>query len=137
MMSRPAPWSALLASACLLLLPVRAGAAEGSLEVPSGATVHFFGDSITRGWGFGKYDDPARDEPTRTINDAIRDEGAARKLSVIDMNRAMDRLQDSLMAQGWGSSCHKDGVHPNVFGNLMMAFVMLRAMGADISGWKL
>jgi hypothetical protein len=36
-----------------------AGAAPGALDIPAGATVHFFGDSIFKGWGFGKYDEPS------------------------------------------------------------------------------
>jgi hypothetical protein len=244
------PRSILLATASLALFLPPSRAAEGGLDVPAGATVHFIGDSIFRGWGFGKYDDPsplcriedicrllaaenlaappriawqyprpgenfdygkepgllikariaegqigpddwivyedagphgssyevyrkklagiaeaaagarrrlifmtmfdynssypesgyddpAKDVPSKTINDAIRDEGAARQVPVIDMNRAMDRLQGYLKEQGWGSTCHKDGVHPNVFGNLMTACMLLRSLGADLSGWKL
>src|SRR5262249_31143346 len=36
-----------------------ASAAPGALDISAGATVHFFGDSIFKGWGFGKYDDPS------------------------------------------------------------------------------
>jgi hypothetical protein len=68
---------------------------------------------------------------------AIRDEAQARGVTVIDMNRAMDRVQASLKERGWGSTCHKDGVHPNVFGNLVMALVLLRFLGADLAHWRL
>src|SRR4051794_32097565 len=30
-----------------------------ALRVPAGATVHFLGDSIFKGWGFGQYDHPS------------------------------------------------------------------------------
>ena len=30
-----------------------------ALDVPPGATVHLIGDSIVKGWGFGKYDHPS------------------------------------------------------------------------------
>jgi hypothetical protein len=84
-----------------------------------------------------RYDDPTRDVPSRSINDAIRDEAAAQRVALIDMDRHMDQLQAHLKEQGWGSTCHRDGIHPNVFGNLMMALVLLRALGADVAGWKL
>jgi hypothetical protein len=228
-----------------------AGAAPEALDLPAGATVHFFGDSIFKGWGFGKYDEPSplcriqdictllardnltapprisrlapravedgkrygeepgalvkarigegeigpddwivyedagphgasyhdyrrklagicqaaaganrrvilmtmfdyrpsipdsaydaptRDVPGRSINDAIRDEAAAQRVACLDMNGFMDRLQEALQGQGWGSTCHRDGIHPNVFGNLLMAFVLLRALGAEVADWKL
>src|SRR5207244_8732763 len=59
------------------------------------------------------------------------------RVAYIDMNRFMDLLQESLKSQGWGSTCHRDGIHPNVFGNLLMALVLLRALGADVTDWKL
>ena len=77
------------------------------------------------------YDAPTRDRPDKSTNEAIRDEAQAQGVTVIDMNRAMDRVQAALHKRGWGSTCHKDGVHPNVFGNLVMALVLLRFMGAD------
>jgi hypothetical protein len=83
------------------------------------------------------YDAPTSDVPARSINDAIRDEAVAQRVGTVDMNRFMDQLQEFLKSEGWGSTCHRDGIHPNVFGNLLMAFVLLRAMGADISDWKL
>jgi hypothetical protein len=83
------------------------------------------------------YDAPTRDVPARSINDAIRDEAAAQGVGYVDMNRFMDHLQQFLKSEGWGSTCHRDGIHPNVFGNLLMAFVLLRALGAEIGDWKI
>jgi hypothetical protein len=79
-----------------------------------------------------EYDAPTGDEPTRSIYDAIRDEAAAQRASCVDMNLFMDRLQAKLEERGWGSTCHRDGIHPNVFGNLLMAMVLLRALGAEV-----
>src|SRR5262249_35021753 len=55
------------------------------------------------------YDAPTRDEPAKSINDAIRDEAAAQRVAHVDMNHFMDRLQARLESLGWGSPCHRDG----------------------------
>jgi hypothetical protein len=83
------------------------------------------------------FDAPTSDEPTKSINDAIREEATAQGLSLIDMNKGMDDLRAYMLKNGFGSPVHGDGIHPNVFGNLMMAFVELRALGADLDSWKL
>lgn len=83
------------------------------------------------------YDAPTKDVPGKSINDAIRDEAEAQGVGCIDMDGCMDRLQEALKARGWGSTCHRDGIHPNVFGNTLMALVVLRALGADVGTWKL
>ncbi|MFM8496696.1 MAG: hypothetical protein ACKOEM_14445 [Planctomycetia bacterium] len=84
-----------------------------------------------------EYDAPTKDEPAKSINDAIRDEAAARGLTVIDMNRAMDRLQQELQRTCGGSTCFPDGIHPNVFGNLLMALVIVKSLGGDVGEWRL
>src|SRR5262245_31024464 len=59
-----------LAATCLALLPPRGTHADDDVRgIPAGATVHFLGDSIFKGWGFGKYDDPS---PLCRIQDVCR-----------------------------------------------------------------
>jgi hypothetical protein len=84
-----------------------------------------------------RFDAPTNDEPTKTINDAIRDEAAAQGLSLIDMNQGMDDMRAYMVNNGIGSPMFSDGIHPNVFGNIFMAFVQLRALGANVSTWDL
>lgn len=83
------------------------------------------------------YDTPTTDQPTKTINDAIRDEAALRGVPVIDMNTCMDRLQAYVTLHHSGSTCFPDGIHPNVFGNLLMSLSIMRTLGADVSSWNL
>jgi hypothetical protein len=73
----------------------------------------------------------------RTANDAIRDEASELGIRVIDMNRIMDAANEYLKEKGWGRPVGPDGVHPNVYGNYVMALAILGTLGADIANWKL
>jgi hypothetical protein len=73
----------------------------------------------------------------RTGNDAIRDEAAELGIRVIDMNRIMDAANAYLEQKGWGRAVGPDGIHPNVFGNFVMALAILGELGADIESWTL
>ena len=70
-------------------------------------------------------------------NDAIRDEAAALGVRVIDLNRIMDRAEQYIEAQQWGRLVGPDGIHPNVYGNFVMALALLESFGADLARWKL
>jgi hypothetical protein len=83
-----------------------------------------------------KWDAPL-DMAGRTGNDAIRDEAAELGIRVIDMNRIMDDVNEYLGQKGWGRPVGPDGIHPNVYGNFVMALAILGELGADIGGWKL
>jgi hypothetical protein len=86
---------------------------------------------------YNMYDRLTDDVPVKTINDAFRDEGVVRGNRVIDMNACMDGYHDYLLANGWGSPVLPDGVHPNVFGNTLMAFRILRSLGYNIDTWDI
>jgi hypothetical protein len=73
----------------------------------------------------------------RTGNDAIRDEAEELGIRVIDMNRIMDAVHEYLQQKGWGRSVGPDGIHPNVYGNYVMALAILGTLGADVAHWKL
>jgi hypothetical protein len=73
----------------------------------------------------------------RTANDAIRDEGAELGIRVIDMNRIMDAAHEYLTQKGWGRTVGPDGIHPNVYGNYVMALAILGTLGGDLAPWKL
>ena len=96
-------------------------------------------DYAAGGATFNQYDRPTDDVPVKTINDAIRDAGVALGNEVIDMNAMMDGYRAYLTGNGWGSPVFYDdgGVHPNVYGNAMMAFRLLRTMGYDIDDWDI
>ena len=81
--------------------------------------------------------DALLDDGLHTGNDAIRDEAAALGVQVIDMNRIMDRAQEYVAAGGWGRVVGPDGIHPNIYGNFVMALAILESLGADIAHWKL
>ena len=96
-------------------------------------------DYASGGATFNQYDRLTNDVPVKTINDAIRDAGVALGNEVIDMNAMMDGYRAYLIGNGWGSPVFYDdgGVHPNVYGNTMMAFRLLRTMGYDIDTWDI
>ncbi len=77
------------------------------------------------------------DDGVHTGNDAVRDEAAALGVTLIDMNRIMDRAQEHVAAQGWGRVVGPDGIHPNVYGNIVMVLAIIDSLGADIARWKL
>jgi lysophospholipase L1-like esterase len=64
-------------------------------------------------------------------NDFLRKIAKARKLPLADLNAAMLEEQKALATAGKNRSLTTDGVHMNVFGNLMMARGVLRAIGLD------
>ena len=104
----------------------------------AGLKVHFMTMfDYNPGLAFSTYDTPTTDVASKTINDAIRDEAIAQKIEVIDMNRAMDQLQEHLSSAGYGSTCFPDGIHPNVFGNWLMTCVLIRTLDANTTSWKL
>ncbi len=76
------------------------------------------------------------DDGKHTANDAIRDEAASLGVRVIDMRRIMNQAHQYLQARGWGRTVGPDGIHPNIFGNTVMAFAILGALGADLGRWK-
>ncbi|MEO6244455.1 MAG: hypothetical protein ABIQ12_03385 [Opitutaceae bacterium] len=81
--------------------------------------------------------DAPLDDGVHTGNDAIRDEAAALGVRVIDMNRIMDRAHEYVAGAGWGRMVGPDGIHPNVYGNFVMALAILESLGADIAHWRL
>jgi hypothetical protein len=81
--------------------------------------------------------DAPLDDGVHSGNDAIRDEAAALGVSVIDMNAVMDAANAHVTAGGWGRLVGPDGIHPNVYGNYVMALAVLGALGADIGQWKI
>jgi len=76
------------------------------------------------------------DDGKHSANDAIRDEASELGVRVIDMRRIMDRAHQYVQAKGWGRMVGPDGIHPNIYGNAVMAFAILGAMGADIGFWR-
>ena len=86
--------------------------------------------------GWCAWDAPL-DDGVHTGNDAIRDEAEALGIEWIDMNRIMDRAQEHVQARGWGRLVGPDGIHPNVYGNFVMALAIAQSLGADVSKWKL
>jgi hypothetical protein len=81
--------------------------------------------------------DKPLDVGRRTANDAIRDEASELGIRVIDMNRIMDAAHEYLQQKGWGRPVGPDGIHPNVYGNYVMALAILGTLGADLAHWKL
>ncbi len=81
--------------------------------------------------------DAVLDDGKHSGNDAIRDEARALGIRVIDMNAIMDAANAYLSERGWGRAVGPDGIHPNVYGNWVMALAILREVGADIARWKL
>lgn len=81
--------------------------------------------------------DAPLDDGVRSGNDAIRDEAAALGVRVIDLNRIMDRAEEYIERQKWGRLVGRDGIHPNIYGNFVMALAILESLGADIARWKL
>ena len=73
----------------------------------------------------------------RTGNDAIRDEAAELGVRVIDMNQIMDSANEYLGQKGWGRPVGPDGIHPNVYGNFVMALAILGGLGADVAALTL
>jgi hypothetical protein len=83
-----------------------------------------------------RWDEPL-DMLTKTGNDAIRDEAEELGIRVIDMNRIMDAANEYLQQKGWGRPVGPDGIHPNIYGNYVMALAILGTLGGDIAHWKL
>ncbi|MBL9216268.1 MAG: SMP-30/gluconolactonase/LRE family protein [Opitutaceae bacterium] len=81
--------------------------------------------------------DAPLDDGVHSGNDSIRDEAAAQGARVVDLNRIMDRAHDHVTAAGWGRMVGPDGIHPNVYGNYVMALSILGTLGAEIGSWKL
>jgi len=81
--------------------------------------------------------DAPLDDGVHSGNDAIRDEAAAQGVRVIALRRMMDRAEQIVAAQGWGRVVGPDGIHPNVYGNFVMALAILGTLGGDVSNWKL
>jgi hypothetical protein len=81
--------------------------------------------------------DAPLDDGVRTGNDAVRDEADALGIRWIDMNRIMDGAQAYVQSRGWGRMVGPDGIHPNVYGNFVMALAIAQSLGADVSSWKL
>jgi len=81
--------------------------------------------------------DAPLDDGRHSGNDAIRDEARELGIRLIDMNGIMDAANGHLSARGWGRTVGPDGIHPNVYGNWVMALAILRELGADIGNWKL
>jgi lysophospholipase L1-like esterase len=77
------------------------------------------------------------DNPNNTkliaYNDFLRKIAGERNLPLADLNAAMLEEQKALAAAGKNRSLTTDGVHMNVFGNLMMARGVMRALGVDAS----
>jgi len=81
--------------------------------------------------------DEVLDDGVHTANDAVRDEARALGVRVIDMNAVMDDAHEYLQKNGWGRPVGPDGIHPNVYGNYVMALAILRALGANLESWRL
>jgi len=64
-------------------------------------------------------------------NDFLRQLAAERKLPLADLNADMFAAQEALKAAGIKRLLTGDGVHMNIYGNLMMAKGVLRAFGLD------
>lgn len=75
------------------------------------------------------------DNPLNTqlagYNAFLRDLAKERGLPLADLNAAMAAEQESLKAAGIKRSLTTDGVHMNIYGNLMMARGVLKAFGLD------
>lgn len=54
--------------------------------------------------------------------------------TVLDWNRQMDCAVGSLRRYGI-SPMHRDGVHPNVFGNFMLAVSLLEVLDIEVRSW--
>lgn len=83
-----------------------------------------------------RWDEPL-DDGVHTGNDVIRDTAAETGARLIDMNRMMDLANDYIVSKGFGRTVGPDGIHPNVYGNFVMALAILQSFGYDISHWKL
>lgn len=81
--------------------------------------------------------DAPLDDGVHSGNDSIRDEAAALGVRVINLRRIMNRAEDYIASGGWGRVVGPDGIHPNVYGNYVMALAILGSMGADIAEWKI
>jgi lysophospholipase L1-like esterase len=64
-------------------------------------------------------------------NDFLRETAKARKLPLADLNAAMVAEQQSLAKLGLKRTLTGDGVHMNIYGNLMMARGVLTTLGLD------
>lgn len=75
------------------------------------------------------------DNPLNTklvdYNAFLRDIAKERDLPLADLNAAMAAEQDALKASGIKRSLTTDGVHMNLYGNLMMARGVLKTFGLD------
>lgn len=66
-------------------------------------------------------------------NAFLRDVAKERRLPLADLNAAMVAEQAALKASGIKRSLTTDGVHMNIYGNLMMARGVLKAFGLDVA----
>ena len=83
-----------------------------------------------------RWDEPL-DDGVHTGNDVIRDTAAKTGARVINMRRVMDAANEWIAAKGYGRTVGPDGIHPNVFGNFVMALAILQSLGYQIQDWKL
>jgi hypothetical protein len=83
-----------------------------------------------------RWDEPL-DDGVHTGNDIIRDTAAEMGVPIIDMNRIMDAANDVVTSKSYGRMVGPDGIHPNVYGNFVMALSILNSLGFDVKGWKL
>jgi lysophospholipase L1-like esterase len=83
-----------------------------------------------------RWDEPL-DDGVHTGNDIIRDTAAELGIPVIDMNQIMDTANELIAAKGYGRTVGPDGIHPNVYGNFVMALAILHSLGYEVKTWKL
>lgn len=70
-----------------------------------------------------------------TMNQVVLEVAKNEYLSVLDWNKLMDRAVEELRLFGI-SPMHRDGVHPNIYGNFLLAISLLNHIGFSISNYN-
>ncbi|MCK6625146.1 MAG: SGNH/GDSL hydrolase family protein [Anaerolineae bacterium] len=70
-----------------------------------------------------------------TMNQVVFEAAADGYPLVLDWNKQMDQAVESLRLYGI-SPMHRDSVHPNIFGNFLLATSLLKGIGIPISNYK-
>lgn len=70
-----------------------------------------------------------------TMNQVVLEIAADGYPSVLDWNKQMDQAVEALRLFGV-SPMHRDGVHPNIFGNFLLATSLLNHIGIPISNYE-
>lgn len=79
--------------------------------------------------------DACINESEITMNKIIFETASNRFSSVLDWNLLMDQAVESLRRYGV-NPMHRDGVHPNIFGNFLLAISLLQHLGIEVTNYE-